>query len=107
MSDALAASMRRYYEQRAPEYDDWYNRLGRYDNPATNAQWHNEVARLGAIADECAGGHILDVACGTGRWTARLAAPPGSRIVGADYAPAMLAQTRARLQATGRADRLA
>ena len=103
----IAASMHRYYEQRAPEYDDWYDRRGRYDNPATNAQWHAEVVRLGAVADQVAGGHILDLACGTGRWTPRLAAPPGARLVGADYAPAMLAQTAARMAAHGLRDRLA
>lgn len=102
----IAASMHRYYEQRAPEYDDWYERRGRYDDPATNAQWHAEVAHLGRLADACAGGQVLDLAAGTGRWTPHLAAPPGSRVVGADYAPAMLAQGRARMERADLAARL-
>jgi demethylmenaquinone methyltransferase/2-methoxy-6-polyprenyl-1,4-benzoquinol methylase len=102
----IAESMHRYYEQRAPEYDDWYDRRGRYDDPATNAQWHAEVAHLGRVADAFAGGRILDLACGTGRWTPHLAAPPGTCVVGADYAPAMLAQSRARMAERGLRDRL-
>src|SRR5262249_10815118 len=98
-SPDLAASMYRYYEQRAPEYDDWVERRGRYDNPATNGQWRAEVRTLGEIADQYTGEQILDLACGTGYWMPHLIAPPGSRIVGADYAPAMLAQTAARMEA--------
>jgi demethylmenaquinone methyltransferase/2-methoxy-6-polyprenyl-1,4-benzoquinol methylase len=102
----IAASMHRYYEQRAPEYDDWYDRRGRYDDPSTNAQWHAEVDQLGRIADACAGGRVLDLACGTGRWTPHLAAPSGTRVVGADYAPAMLAQSRTRMAERGLLARL-
>ena len=36
----LAAAMREYYVRRAPEYDDWYIRLGRYDDRLTHRQWH-------------------------------------------------------------------
>ncbi len=93
----IARSMHRYYEQRAPEYDDWYDRRGRYDDPATNAQWHAEVAELGRIAEAFGGGRILDLACGTGRWEPHLAHGGTAQIVGADYSPAMLAQSRARM----------
>ncbi len=96
----IAAAMHTYYEQRAPEYDDWYERRGRYDDPATNAQWQMEVAHLGRIAEEFAGGCILDLACGTGRWEPHLARGGTMQIVGADYSPAMLAQSRARMAAS-------
>ena len=106
--DELDQEMRRYYAQRAPEYDDWYDRLGRYDDPATNGAWHAEVARLGQIADGFGAGRLLDIACGTGRWTVRFAANPRVTSVTAfDQAPEMLEQTRARLAAAGRAVTLA
>lgn len=99
----LDQEMRRYYSQRAPEYDDWYDRLGRYDDPATNATWHAEVARLGQIADGFGEGRLLDIACGTGRWTVRFAANARVTSVTAfDQAAEMLEQTRARLAAAGR-----
>ena len=100
--ETLDREMRRYYAQRAPEYDDWYDRVGRYDNPETNATWHGEVAQLERIADSFGAGRLLDIACGTGRWTARFAANARvSSVTGLDQAPEMLAQTRARLAAAG------
>jgi ubiquinone/menaquinone biosynthesis C-methylase UbiE len=94
----LDDAMRRYYARRAPEYDDWYERRGRYDDPATNAPWHAEVAELERIAATGGTGHLLDVACGTGRWTARFAANPAvARVTALDRAPEMLERTRARL----------
>jgi ubiquinone/menaquinone biosynthesis C-methylase UbiE len=99
----LDNEMRAYYARRAPEYDDWYNRLGRYDDPATNAGWHAEVAQLERIASGFGAGEMLDIACGTGRWTACFAANPAiTRLIALDQAPEMLAQTRARLAAAGR-----
>lgn len=103
-SDELDQEMRRYYARRAPEYDDWYDRLGRYDDPATNAAWHAEVARLDQIASGFGAGRLLDIACGTGRWTVRFAANPRVTSVTAfDQAPEMLERTRARLAAASHA----
>jgi len=102
--DQLDREMRRYYAQRAPEYDDWYNRLGRYDNPATNAAWHAELAALEQIAQTFGDGRLLDIACGTGRWTAHFAANPRiASVTALDQSPEMLEQTRVRLAATGHA----
>lgn len=99
-------SMHEYYEQRAGEYDDWYNRAGRYNDPRTNAAWHAQVAELGREAARFGGmlAHrkgmsALDLCCGTGKWTpffARSVTDTG-RVVAYDYSPAMLGQTQARL----------
>jgi demethylmenaquinone methyltransferase/2-methoxy-6-polyprenyl-1,4-benzoquinol methylase len=100
-------SMHEYYEQRAEEYDDWYNRVGRYNDPRTNAAWHAQVAKLGREAarfggmlSRYAGMRALDLCCGTGKWTpffARSLTDSG-RVVAYDYSPAMLGQTRLRLE---------
>jgi ubiquinone/menaquinone biosynthesis C-methylase UbiE len=98
----LDSAMRQYYARRAPEYDDWYDRLGRYDDPATNHVWHAELAALGRLAATFGAGHLLDIACGTGRWTAHFAANPNvTHVTALDQAPEMLAQTEARLRAAG------
>ena len=99
-------SMHDYYEQRAEEYDDWYNRVGRYNDPRTNAAWHaqvaelgREAARFGGMLNRYPGMRALDLCCGTGKWTpffARSLTETG-RVVACDYSPAMLGQTQARL----------
>lgn len=91
------AAMRRYYHQRAVEYDQWYLREGRFaDRPAT-PQWHSEVALLRERVGMFGAGHLLEIAAGTGWWTHHLARR--STVTAIDYAPAMLEQTAARLQA--------
>mgnify|MGYP001081301161 CR=1 FL=1 len=99
--------MHEYYEQRAEEYDDWYNRVGRYNDPRTNAAWHaqvaelgREAARFGGMLNRYAGMRALDLCCGTGKWTpffARSLTGSG-RVVAYDYSPSMLGQTRLRLE---------
>ena len=102
----LDRSMHRYYENRAPEYDNWYERRGRYDDPSTNAAWHSEVGdlsrnltRLAATFSHKPNARVLDLACGTGKWTPVLgrALADDGRLVAFDYSMAMLGQTRARL----------
>lgn len=60
---------------------------------ATQQVWATELlARLPWRGDE----RILDVGCGDGQITARLAARvPGGKVVGADLSPAMIAHARA------------
>jgi demethylmenaquinone methyltransferase/2-methoxy-6-polyprenyl-1,4-benzoquinol methylase len=104
--NALDHSMHQYYDDRASEYDDWYERRGRYNDPATNAAWHSEVGdlnrnltRLSATITHNSQARVLDLAAGTGKWTPVLARalPEQGRIIAYDYSPAMLAQTRNRL----------
>ncbi|MBN2086318.1 MAG: methyltransferase domain-containing protein [Anaerolineales bacterium] len=60
-----------YYRARAPEYDDWFLRRGRYDRgPEANADWFAEIALVRAALDAFhPEGDILELACGTGLWT--------------------------------------
>jgi hypothetical protein len=45
--DALLAEQVAYYRARAPEYDDWCERRGRYDRgPDHTARWRAEVDTL-------------------------------------------------------------
>ena len=95
--DLLVAEQIRYYEARAPEYEDLWHRQGRYDlGPEGNARWFRETAKVEAAVDGLdTRGSVLEVACGSGLWTRRLA-PRASRYVGIDASPAMLALNRVR-----------
>ncbi|MEA2321530.1 MAG: hypothetical protein QOD81_1380 [Solirubrobacteraceae bacterium] len=79
-------SMRRYYEQRAREYDDWWLGRGlfaRRERPG----WEDEVA---AVVDAIAGlapARVLDVACGTGFLTRHLR----GEVTGLDQSASMVA----------------
>ena len=73
--DALLAEQRRYYAERAPEYDDWWFRRGRYVVDAeTEAGWWADVAEVEDALEEFAPrGDVLELAAGTGIWTRKLA----------------------------------
>ena len=84
MSDVLA-EQKRYYAERAPEYDDWWYRRGRYTRDAEHERrWLRDVAeleeRLRTFAPR---GDILELAAGTGIWTRRLV-PTANRVVAVD-----------------------
>jgi demethylmenaquinone methyltransferase/2-methoxy-6-polyprenyl-1,4-benzoquinol methylase len=88
---ARDAATARYYEQRADEYDEWYEGRGRFaerDRPG----WAGEVDRLVAFVRGLAPVRTLDVACGTGFLTRHLRGVA----VGLDRSAAMLAVTRGR-----------
>jgi len=72
--EAIIAEQIAYYRARAPEYDQWFQREGDFDNgPDGNAQWFAEIASLDRALDEfSANGAILELASGTGWWTERL-----------------------------------
>src|SRR6185436_13868634 len=88
----------RYYDARAEEYEDVWYRRGRYDlGPAGNARWFAETARLEAAVD-AAGltGEVLELACGTGLFTRRLARR-ANRLTALDASAAVLAINAARV----------
>jgi 2-polyprenyl-3-methyl-5-hydroxy-6-metoxy-1,4-benzoquinol methylase len=73
--DELLSEQARYYRARAPEYDDWFFRRGRYDiGPEGNARWFADVEEVERALEAFEPrGDVLELACGTGLWTRRLA----------------------------------
>ncbi len=73
MSDLLG-EQKRYYAARAPEYDDWWYRRGRYAfDPGEQARWDADVAEAEAALEAFAPrGRVLELAAGTGIWTRKL-----------------------------------
>jgi len=104
---ALLAEQQRYYEQRAPEYDHWWYRQGRYDlGEAGNRQWWAEVAEVRQHLDDSRlTGQVLELAGGTGTWTEVLARR-ASQLTVIDGSAEMLALNRARLTRAGLNERV-
>ena len=96
--EQILADQSRYYEDRAPEYDDIWFRRGVYDlGPQGNVRWFEETARLEAALDELdASGTVLELACGTGLFTRHLA-PRADRLIAIDSAESVLAINRDRV----------
>jgi demethylmenaquinone methyltransferase/2-methoxy-6-polyprenyl-1,4-benzoquinol methylase len=70
----LVTEQKRYYAERAPEYDDWWYRYGRYALPPDAlARWRADVAEAEAALEAFAPwGTVLELAAGTGIWTRKL-----------------------------------
>jgi 2-polyprenyl-3-methyl-5-hydroxy-6-metoxy-1,4-benzoquinol methylase len=87
-----------YYRARASEYDEWFYRINRYDRGSEiNQRWFNEVAvvksalhQIGKFAS------VLELACGTGIWTAELL-QVGEAIDAFDAAPEVIEINRNKL----------
>jgi SAM-dependent methyltransferase len=73
MSDVLR-EQKRYYAERAPEYDDWWYRRGRYElEPGALARWRADVTEAEAALEAVSPvGTVLELAAGTGIWTRKL-----------------------------------
>jgi demethylmenaquinone methyltransferase/2-methoxy-6-polyprenyl-1,4-benzoquinol methylase len=90
-----------YYEARAPEYDDWYLRRGRYERGAIHdAAWNAELDAAGRWLDGLPWhGEIVELAAGTGWWSPLLASRGELSLY--DASPAALDRARERLVAHG------
>ena len=95
------AEMVAYYEARAPEYDDWYLRRGRYARgPIHDAAWNAELDAAGRWLDALPiHGQIVELAAGTGWWSPLLAGKGELSLYDAASAP--LDRARERLVAHG------
>jgi SAM-dependent methyltransferase len=98
--DDLIREQIAYYRARAGEYDEWWTRTGRYDRgPAQRARWSNEIAVVErALSAQAPLGTVLELACGTGIWTERLA-PIADRVRAIDVSPEVIVLNRARVNA--------
>ena len=84
--------MRRYYEERAREYDDWWLGRGLFAG-RPRLGWSEEVEELIAVMGGLAPARTLDVACGTGLLTREL---PGE-VVALDQSESMVAVASERM----------
>ncbi len=96
--DELLEEQRSFYRARAPEYDEWWQRRGRYDRGEDQAsEWHRQVAEVDVALDAfTAAGKVLELAGGTGWWTQRLARTADHLTV-VDGSPEALALNRERV----------
>jgi SAM-dependent methyltransferase len=87
-----------YYRARAQEYDEWFLRQGRYDRgPEHREQWLGEVEEIAtALRSAVDGADVLELACGTGLWTRRLA-ENNKRVLSVDASPEVIAINRERV----------
>ncbi len=96
--DDLLAEQAHYYRERAGEYEDWWFRRGRYDHgPQTNARWFADAAEVEVALERFdPAGDVLELACGTGLWTQRLASY-ATGVTAVDGSPEMIELCRARV----------
>ncbi|HEY5053683.1 MAG TPA: class I SAM-dependent methyltransferase [Solirubrobacterales bacterium] len=98
-TEALLAEQGDYYRRRAPEYDDWWFRRELYDRgEEANSRWFAEAREVESALDRFGPrGRVLELACGTGIWTRKLAESAG-RLTAVDGSVEMLDLNRARLK---------
>ena len=98
--ETILAEQKEYYRARAPEYDDWWFRRGRYDGGADHTKaWNTEIAIVeNALAEILPVETALELACGTGNWTRHLAAGVG-RVTAVDTSPEVIAINRKHVAA--------
>jgi demethylmenaquinone methyltransferase/2-methoxy-6-polyprenyl-1,4-benzoquinol methylase len=88
--------LREYYAERAPEYDDWYLRRGRYSHgPDADAAWAAELDEAAAwLASLPIAGDTVELAAGTGWWSPVLASRGELSLYDANGEPLAIATDR-------------
>ena len=96
--ERLLSEQRRYYTERAPEYDDWWFRRARYRLDAAAASaWFADVDELEAELERFRpAGDVLELAAGTGNWTRHLVRH-ADRVTAVDAVPEVLELNRDKL----------
>lgn len=84
--------MKRYYDLRAQEYDDWYLGTGLFAD-RERPGWHEELRELERAVSNLPPARTLDVACGTGFLTRHLKGD----VTGLDQSEGMLEISRQRV----------
>ena len=84
--------MKRYYERRAGEYDDWWLGTGLFEG-RDRPGWEEERERLADVLESLEPANTLDVACGTGFLTHNLMGD----LTCVDQSDAMLAIAETRI----------
>jgi demethylmenaquinone methyltransferase/2-methoxy-6-polyprenyl-1,4-benzoquinol methylase len=100
MSDEILREQMSYYQARAPEYDEWFYRKGRYDRGVdANDTWLREAETvLQVLRSAGNAGSAVELACGTGIWTRELAAM-ADRVTALDASAEMLNLNREKVAA--------
>ena len=105
MGPDLCDSMHRYYDARAPEYEEAYV-LGTGTASITDPEiFRREVSVLAGIVERFGRGRLIDLACGTGYWLP-FYAPRCSDITLVDQAPRMLDECRKKIAALDGTERM-
>jgi SAM-dependent methyltransferase len=96
-TDEVLTEQIEYYGARAHEYDEWWERSGRYDRgPEARATWFREKDQVLVAFDELdLRGDVLELASGTGIWTERLVRTARS-LTAIDASAEMIAANRER-----------
>ena len=99
VDQALVEEQIRYYRCRAPEYDEWFHRQGRYNHgPEHTRRWRREIALVrDSLHVAGPSGRMLELACGTGLWTGQLARY-GGVLTAVDASNEVIARNRARVR---------
>jgi len=104
MDADLRESMLRYYDERAPEYEEAYVRGTGTASIPDPGVFRAEASLLTGIVERVARGRVVDLACGTAYWLPHYA-PRCSSVTLFDQSPRMLDEARAKTVALGIADR--
>lgn len=90
-----------YYRERAAEYDEWWERKGRYDfGEDFNAAWRADIQEAACwLHAQDLGESVLEIAGGTGNWSSHLAAN-ASELWVLDSSPEMLGICELKLGST-------
>jgi len=106
MDSDLRQGMLRYYDERAPEYEDAYLRgTGTASIPDPDV-FRREATLLTGVVEQFARGRMLDLACGTGYWLPHYAGRC-STITLVDQSSKMLEESRKKTANLGIAGRCA
>jgi demethylmenaquinone methyltransferase/2-methoxy-6-polyprenyl-1,4-benzoquinol methylase len=106
MDNELRRGMFRYYDERAPEYEEAYTRGTGTSSISDPDVFRRDAAALTAVVRRFAGDRLIDLACGTAYWLPHYA-DRCSHITLFDQSTNMLAESRAKVDRLGLADRCA